>query len=122
MGELQERLRALGCLASYDPISPDTGVHATLHEAADELDRLTAEVKELRAQKWQVRHTSTAETMVQQGMEIDRLTAENARLRAKLELTPENVERVKVDIRTYFASDMVASIVATAAIKALGDE
>jgi hypothetical protein len=52
--------------------------------------------------------------------ELDRLTAENARLRAKLELTPENVERVKADIRTHFASDMTAGIVATAAIKALG--
>lgn len=68
--------------------------------------------------------------------ELDRLTAENARLRAKLELTPENVERVARVLRDanseYLGIDMGSwenstadnrlnwICIATAAIKALG--
>jgi hypothetical protein len=52
--------------------------------------------------------------------ELDRLTAENARLRAKLSLTPENVERVANAL--IDAEHGPPSYLATAAIKALGDE
>ena len=69
--------------------------------------------------------------------ELDRLTAENARLRAKLELTPENVERVARGIApdawadelpiptrahtiAFYESRAKSISDATAAIKALG--
>lgn len=68
--------------------------------------------------------------------ELDRLTAENARLRAKLEVAPENVERVARVLRDanseYLGIDMGSwenstadnrlnwICIATAAIKALG--
>lgn len=68
--------------------------------------------------------------------ELDRLTAENARLRAKLELTPENVERERYKVVQKAIAPIILSPdfratdwesrciedVAIAAIKALGDE
>lgn len=61
----------------------------------------------------------------------DRLTAENARLRAKLELTTENVENAARAMQGEYAAlwdDLdedranFMRALATAAIKALGDE
>lgn len=58
--------------------------------------------------------------------ELDRLTAELARLRAKLELTPENVERVARAMQSEGERDDLLEHweieLATAAIKALGDD
>ena len=93
MGELQERLREDAKHADYyEPYwftEPEL-----LHEAADELDRLTAE---------------------------------NARLRAKLELTPDNVEKaaraMALDANDYGGPELQWGYwtdSATAAIKALG--
>ena len=45
-GDLVKRLRELGSLPSYDPISADTNVHSTLHEAADRFEALEAALEQ----------------------------------------------------------------------------
>ncbi len=123
MGELQDQLRALRneMAVRFFGQFTDNAVN-TLDAAISELDRLTAEVERLRLDSIHTCHDQCQREACVLRRERDALAAELARLRAKLEVTPENVERVKADIRTHFASDMTASILATAAIKAMGDE